>query len=206
MSDKSTIIKPRPIRRDREAQKRETERRILDAAVRVFGRDGIAAATTEAIAIEAGVSHGSIFARFGTQEDLLATTIEDFGRAAATRMHEALSSSSSLRAVLEAHLASIGAEEDFYARLVSECGSLPRAARDSLALMQSSVAFHLAPAVEAGQKAGRIKKASLPLLFNTWLGLVHYYLANRELFSPGSSLVDERGKELVDHYMSLIAK
>jgi AcrR family transcriptional regulator len=190
----------------RAEQKRETRRRILDAALRVFARDGILAATTAAVAAEAGVSHGSVFAHFGSQEGLVAATILDFGDAVADRIHKALGSGAKTREVLGAHLAAIREREDFYARLVAEAPLLPPAARTSLVLIQSAISFHLAPAVEADQAAGRIKRSSLPLLFNTWLGLIHHYLANRELFAPGASLIEARGPELLAHFMSLIAK
>jgi AcrR family transcriptional regulator len=211
MTTKSTkssggILETPPARRDRSEQKLETRRRILDAAARVFGREGIAKATSSAIAEEAGVAHGSVFARFGSQEALLVAAIEDYGESTAKRIHEMIDAGAGTREVLDAHLAAIGEREDFYARLVAESGTLPSAARDSLVLMQSAIAFHLAPALEADRKAGRIKDMSLPLAFNTWLGLLHYYLANRELFAPGASVIELRGAQLAEHFMNLISK
>jgi hypothetical protein len=46
----------------------------------------------------------------------------------------------------------------------------------------------------------------LHLLFNTWIGLIHHYLMNRELFAPGASVVERHGRELLDHFMYLISK
>jgi AcrR family transcriptional regulator len=189
----------------REAQKLATRRRILDAAILVFGRDGILKATTAAIAKEAGVAHGSIFVHFGSQEALVAAAIDDFGEATARRLHETMRRGAGTREILAAHLAGIREREGFYARLAAESSLLPPEAKNGLVLMQSAIAFHLAPAVEADRKAKRIKAMGLGLLFNTWLGLLHYYLANRELFSPGESVIDARGQELLDHFMSLIS-
>jgi AcrR family transcriptional regulator len=147
-----------------------------------------------------------VFAHFGTQEALVSAVIEDFGEALSLRLHELTAAGSGTRAVLGAHLAAIGEVEEFYARLVVEAPLLPDAARNSLVCIQSDIAFHLSPAIEADARAGRIKAMSLPLLFNTWIGLVHYYLGSRELFAPGSSLIEARGKELLDHFMSLISQ
>lgn len=152
------------------------------------------------------MAHGSVFARFGSLEALLVAVIEDFGESTARRIHELLDAGAGTREVLGSHLAAIGEREDFYARLVAEGGSLPREARDCLVLMQSAIAFHLAPALEADRRAGRIKELSLSLAFNTWLGLLHYYLANRELFAPGASVIEGRGAELLEHFMNLISK
>jgi AcrR family transcriptional regulator len=174
--------------------------------MRVYSRRGIHASSTEEISREAGLSHGSLFAHFGSQEELVSTVIEDFGEAVAKRLHDLSASGAGTRAVLASHLQAIAEREDFYARLVAEAPLLPRRARDSLVMIQSSIAFHLSPAVEADARAGRIKAMPLHLLFNTWVGLVHHYLANRELFAPGASVIGRRGGELLDHFMSLISK
>lgn len=203
MSNQSTEIPAR--RRDRGAQKLDTRRRILDAAVRVFSRGGILASSTAEVAREAAVSHGSLFAHFGTQEGLVAAVIEDAGTAIAGRLHELSRSGATVREVLTAHLAALGEREDFYSRLVSEAPGLSTRARDSLVMIQSAIAFHLSPAVEAGILALSIRPMPLHLLFNTWIGLVHHYLANRELFAPGASVIERRGPELLDHFMSMIS-
>jgi AcrR family transcriptional regulator len=204
-SIKSTA-KGGPAPRNRQERKTETRQRILDAAIRVFSRDGILAATTAAVAKEAGVAHGSVFVHFGSQEGLIVAAIQDFGRSVALRLHELVREGAGARAVLEAHMRGIREREDFYARLVVEAPLLPDEARTSLVLIQSAISFHLSPAIEADRSAGKIKAMALPLLFNTWLGLVHYYLANRELFAPGGSVIDARGTELLEHFMSLISK
>jgi AcrR family transcriptional regulator len=193
----------------RDEQKTRTRRAILDSARRLFARDGILATTSAGIAREAGISQGSVFAHFGTQEGLVAAVIEEFGDSVARRLHELAeapgASSFGTRELLAAQLEAIGEEEDFYVRLVVEAPLLPPIARNSLLLIQSSIAFHLAPAIEADQAAGRVKAMPLDLLFNTWLGLLHRYLADRELFAPGGSLVKRLGARILDHFMSLIA-
>jgi AcrR family transcriptional regulator len=192
--------------RDRNAQKSETRARLIEAGLRVCARDGIAAASSAEIAREAGFAHGTVFARFGTKEELAAAVIEEFGDSIARRLHELCESGADTREVLSAHLEGIREREDFYARLVVEAPLLPKAARDSMVLIQSSIAFHLSPALEADAAAGRVKDLPLHLVFNTWIGLVHHYLANRDLFAPGASVIERRGPELLDHFMALISK
>src|SRR5207245_2072639 len=43
-----------------------------------------------------------------------------------------------------------------------------------------------------------------PLLFNTWIGLVHHYLVNRDLFATGDSVISEHGDALVQHLITLV--
>jgi AcrR family transcriptional regulator len=208
MSMESTVIVPakHPPRRNREAQKRETRRRILDAAIHVFAREGILASTTAAVAKEAGVAQGSVFVHFGSQEGLVVAVIQDFGEAVSFRLHELAEAGAGTRQILEAHMKGIREREDFYSRLVVEAPLLPVEARQNLVLIQSAISFHLSSAVEADTETGKISAMPLALLFNTWVGLVHYYLANKELFAPGASVIDRRGSELLDHFMSLITK
>lgn len=55
------------------AEKRD---RILRAAAKVLGRDGVAGARMGDIASEAGISHGSLFTYFPTKDDLVRAIVE----------------------------------------------------------------------------------------------------------------------------------
>lgn len=55
----------------REQQREETRRRLYEAALAVFRRDGVAACRTEDIARAAGVSRGSFYFHFPTKEHVL---------------------------------------------------------------------------------------------------------------------------------------
>src|ERR1700734_3143922 len=50
---------------------KETEQRILDAAMRVFGRDGVSGATTREIARVARVNEVTLFRHFRNKNELL---------------------------------------------------------------------------------------------------------------------------------------
>ena len=50
--------------------------RLLEAALRVYARDGLASATTRAIAREAGVNEVTLFRCFGSKDQLLAAVVE----------------------------------------------------------------------------------------------------------------------------------
>lgn len=58
----------------------DTRQRLLDAAARVFARDGINGATTRAIAEEAGVNEVTLFRHFGSKDGLLDAVVgQNFG-------------------------------------------------------------------------------------------------------------------------------
>lgn len=58
----------------------DTHQRIVEAAARVFARNGLAGATTRAIADEAGVNEVTLFRHFQTKDRLLAAVVgQQFG-------------------------------------------------------------------------------------------------------------------------------
>ncbi|MFI4902715.1 MAG: TetR/AcrR family transcriptional regulator [Burkholderiales bacterium] len=62
---------PPPRKLPRQARSQQTVEAILDAAARVFGRDGYAGATTNRIADVAGVSIGSVYQYFPNKDALV---------------------------------------------------------------------------------------------------------------------------------------
>ena len=63
--------------RDRQAGSEEKRRLILDAAVRVFARDGYHTSRVGDIAEEAGVAHGLLYHYFSSKEEVLATVFRE---------------------------------------------------------------------------------------------------------------------------------
>ena len=157
------------------------------------------------VAAAAGVSHGSLFAHFRTRDGLVAAVISDFGYTVVTRLHALVEQRARVKAILRAHMKSIGEHEAFYTRLVLEGPHLPVESRNVLIGIQSAVSIHLSEAVDREIREKTIRSMELALLFNTWIGLLHHYLANRDLFSPGKSVIAEKGDYLLNHYMALLA-
>jgi hypothetical protein len=83
---------------------------------------------------------------------------------------------------------------------------LPPEARRVFVGIQSAISYYLERALLEEEKAGRIKKVPLHLAFNSWAGILHYYLANHDLFEPKGSVLKKHGKALLDHYLNLLKK
>jgi len=190
----------------RQDQKKRSRHAIVTAALAVFARDGLAASKTSVIAAAAGVSHGLVFAHFPTRDALLAAVIEEFGGRVAARLHQLAEEGGGLRDVLQAHVEGLAEFEPFYTRLVTQGTVLPREAQTAMVVIQSAISFHLSRAAERGMTEGTIRSMPLHLLFNTWIGLLHYYIANGEMFAPGESVLKRRGPELVDHFLRLVSQ
>jgi AcrR family transcriptional regulator len=65
-----------PARPAKAARPRGTADRLIDAAGRIFARDGLEAATTRAIAREAGLNEVTLFRHFGTKAGVLAAVVQ----------------------------------------------------------------------------------------------------------------------------------
>jgi AcrR family transcriptional regulator len=72
------MTEPKPPRRLRRQEQRQlTRAHLLDAAERVFAREGFRGASIAAIAEEAGYSHGAIYSNFNGKEDLFLVLVEE---------------------------------------------------------------------------------------------------------------------------------
>ena len=66
----------------------DTKANILSAALRVFARYGVSAATLDDIAAEAGISRGALCWHYRTKDDLLKTVVNECGMH--VKLHQAL--------------------------------------------------------------------------------------------------------------------
>src|SRR6266516_5279863 len=83
------MAEPKPPRRRRQEQRQLTRAQLLDAAERVFAREGLRGASVEAIAAEAGYSHGAIYSNFDGKEDLFLVLVEERIDARMARVYQA---------------------------------------------------------------------------------------------------------------------
>ena len=189
----------------RSLQKAQTRKRIIAAAKKIYSEYGFLAPTAD-IASEARVSHGSIFVHFPTVEDLLTSLLELFSRDIGAELHSLSDSASDISKLLEKHINVLIKHEHFYKRLIRESAYLPEEAKNTFIAIQSTVSIHFLEALEPEMAAGKIKNIPFHLLFNTWIGLVHYYLLNSELFAPGTSVLKRHKNTLIKCYLALIKK
>lgn len=190
----------------RQIRKEQTRKFLLKTACECFSLHGILNTRMSDIAEAAGVSHGTVFLHFQTQEELVAEVVTTCCGEIALRTHELSESCSSMREILAAHLAGIREYEPFYTRLVIENRLLPEPARDAWANVQSAVSFHFSRVAERELRAGTIRDIPPALLFNLWIGLIHYYLANGDRFAPEGNVVERYGSVWMENYLKMIRK
>lgn len=187
----------------RQIQKENTRQNILDTAYRVYTEHGFGIATAE-IAREAGVSHGTVFSHFQSLNELLDCLIENFGTSLALEIHNLADNSGSVEELLQIHLDILNRHEGFYTRLITERSLLPNEVQYTFAGTQTTIAHHFGRVFESEISNGLIKDIPTHMLFTTWLGMVHYYLWNKDLFAPEGSVISRYSKELKDTFLTLI--
>jgi len=185
----------------RKEQKEKTRELLLRSALEEFSLNGIAATTTVDVAKRAGVAHGTVFLHFPTRDDLLVEVITEYGLLIGREFKLLTNRGGGVRDILASHLSIIQRYEDFYARLVVEGPLLPRDARNTIFLIQSGVSWHLNEALQREIEGGKVRPAPIHLLVNSWIGTINYYLANRDKFAPGRSVIAEHGGELLEFFM-----
>lgn len=185
-------------------QKEQTKALLLKTAYDVFSEKGITNTRISDIAQAAGVSHGTIFVHFRSQEALIEDVVALYGQKLALHTHGLAQSCGRLSELLRAHLDGIMEFEPFYTRLVVENRLLPPGARDSLLAVQSAISFHFSQVVQREFTPARSDVPPSYLLFNMWTGLVHHYLANGDLFAPEGGVIRRYGETLIQNFIKLL--
>lgn len=188
----------------RKEQKEKTRAGLVGQAETLFALNGISSTTTADIAKALKVSHGTLFVHFPTRDDLIKAVVDEFGEKLSAALGARCSSDLKLRDLLKAHVSVLAEYEDFYMRLVSESQTLPPHIRSIFYSMNASLSYRFYRAAKVDMDKGVIKKMTQIHFFNTWMGLIHYYILNRDLFSEKTPILIEVGEDLLRHFFHLI--
>ncbi len=191
---------------NRKEQKEQTRQKLIATSLRVFATQNISATNTAELAKYAKVSHGTIFLHFPTRDDLLFAVIDEFGNQLAASFDEAARTSKGVIGILKAHLKTLKEFEGVYTHLVIELPHLPRKVRSRFFIVQAAISHRIYTEIEQEIKLGKIKNIEQHKLFNTWVALLHYYMANKELFCGKQSIISSVGNELLKHFLTLIKR
>lgn len=185
-----------PSRRDeRKARSREA---ILSTARELIAAGGLAATSTQKVALAAGLSHGALFVHFPRREDLLAALVAAF----AADFEAGLGPpAASLDAELALQLERLAAQETLYTRLLAEETSLPAPARESLRALERALSARVAAAFAADRARLGLRALSPRLVAAAWLAMLQRALLRGE---TGAAL-PEWGGEIRRFLLELVA-
>ena len=175
---------------------------ILEAAVKVFARQGFYQSTVAQIAKEAGVADGTIYLYFKNKDDILVNffqykTKQVFERFRA-EVNQAESSLDKLRNLIRRHLAEFQRDRDMAILYQVGTHQIDRLAEDQIREMSKMYQDLISEIVEAGQQEGSIRKdlyvglvkrfilGGVDEVINTWLHSEREY----DLVSMADPLVE----------------
>ena len=189
MNEYSFIIffrKDRKVRANtNRAEKNNKYHQILEAAVRVFARQGFYQSTIAQIAKEAGVADGTIYLYFKNKDDILVQffsyrtkqVFESFRE----EVDRAQTSADKLRNLVRRHLAEFQRDRDGAVVYQVETHQSSRLAEDQIREMSQMYRDLISEIVEQGQQEGNIRKdlyvglvkrfiiGAVDEVINTWL-------------------------------------
>lgn len=188
----------------RKEQKEKTRGALVAQAESLFSLYGISNTTTADIAKALKVSHGTLFVHFPTRDDLVKSVVDEFGERLSAALGQRFAGDLKLKELLKAHLQVLAEFEDFYLRLISESQNLSPHIRSIVYAMNASLSYRFYRAAKIEMDKGLIKKLTQIYLFNSWMGLVHYYIMNRDLFSQKTPILTEVDDDLIRHFFHLL--
>ena len=183
-------------------EKNDKYHRILEAAVKVFARQGFHQSTVSKIAKEAGVADGTIYLYFKNKDDILVQffsyktkQVFDGFRAEVSRGQNSLDK---LRNLIRRHLEEFQRDRDMAVVYQVETHQNSRLAEDQIREMSKMYTDLVAEIVEDGQMEGSVRKdlyvglvkrfilGGVDEVINTWL----HAGGNYDLASMADPLVD----------------
>jgi TetR/AcrR family transcriptional regulator, fatty acid metabolism regulator protein len=151
---------------DRSIGSEEKRRLILDAAVRVWARDGFHTSPVGAIAAEAGVAHGLMYHYFSSKDELLETIFRETWSALLRALQEVEESgqpaTEQLRLVCAIVLRTWKRDPDLVRVLVREVTRSPHLGQEVDEIAQAFAAIERI--VAAGQERGELRADVEPRL------------------------------------------
>ena len=188
-----------------------TRRRILEAAEKVFSRDGFQGATTREIAREAEVNEVTLFRHFRTRDDLLRETILYRTIAPEELLNSKAAWKSDLPRQLEEYVRKYYAllleREALVRAVVGEGRLLPPAVRQAVLEKMVPMRAALIERLQAAQKVGCIRQdLDLGCAVDILRDTVHTGMLRHTVYGTGSYSVDTYLQTLVGVFIQGIRK
>jgi AcrR family transcriptional regulator len=161
---RAAVPPPSPVPADEPGKAEATRQSILEAAARIFRRDGYSAARLTDIAGEIGMKAGSLYYHFGSREALVEAVMEVGTR----RTHQAVLDTlealpqgvdalARLEAAIERHLIMVLAQEDIASATIKLIWQAPAPVREKVLAEQRAYGALWRTLLENARAAGAIR-------------------------------------------------
>ncbi len=173
-----------------------SQKRVLDAAARIFRDYGYAGATMRVIAEEAGLKAGSLYYHYKSKDELISAVLDLGMNAAIEAMQTALAALPAeatgrqrLEVAFRTHVATIIANGDYSLATSRVYGQVPEAIRIQHQKLRDPYGLMWREILTTAQKRGEFRAdANLTLARLLILGALNW---TAEWFKPGSRSIDD---------------
>jgi AcrR family transcriptional regulator len=158
------------------ARKEARRRKLLGAAIRLFGREGFHSATVPMIVRAASSSIGSFYFYFRNKEDVFAAALEDLGERIASALNAALRAAApdvfvQMRTAVEALVAFLAANPEEARILIVESSGLSKRLED---VRRRVIASHTRSVEQAlAALPDRLPQLDPAVAASCWVGAVY---------------------------------
>ena len=164
-----------------DAARKSRREQLLDQAARELNSKGISMTSLTAVADKLGFSRASLYYYVEDREDLMFQVYLRSSEIMARRLGEAAQSADSVLQVVGNFLSlTLDPTEPELAAL-SEIGLLDQAARETVLGVFEAVVARLASLLEAGARAGDIRRCDFPIVARTIISIIHSIPLNSPL-------------------------
>lgn len=180
-----------------------SQKRVLDAAAKIFRDYGYAGTTMRAIADEADLKAGSIYYHYKSKDELISAVLDlgirlliDDVRGALAALPEGASGRDRVQAAMHAHLSSILTNGDYTLSSRRVIGQVPESVRKQNMRLRDSYAAIWQEILKGAQTGGEFRSsANMSLVRLFVLGALNWTV---EWFKPGGRSIEEVAREFAD--------
>lgn len=173
-----------------------SQRRILDAAAKVFRDYGYAGTTMRVVGVEAGLKAGSIYYHYKSKDDLISDVLDLAILAVVGSVRSALDAlppeatgRDKIKTAVRAHLSAIIDNGDYTLATRRVFGQVPEAVREKNLRLRNSYAAIWSDILSEAQKRGEFRaNANLTFARLFILGALNWTV---EWFKPGGRTIDD---------------
>ncbi|MBD3362280.1 TetR family transcriptional regulator [Candidatus Dojkabacteria bacterium] len=181
--------------------KEKTISKIIKVSIKLFEKKGFNNTSTEEIADEAGVAHGTIFYYFPKRADLVIAAIYEAMKKLAYQIILKSKNKSSLEELCELFIDEVMKNSKFYSKLVKELPIMPLKTQR---LIYASLSGFSTYFVEEIKRIRKDKKRIPAHLFSFfWFGMINYIFSYEELLNSEKILYEHKN-ELIQIFVNSV--
>jgi len=188
----------------RQLQKQKTREHILKIAKQEFVEKGFLNTTTNQIALQAGIAHGTLFLHFKNKDKLIVEILDQELDQISSSIQELVVQSADLEQMLIQYLNLLEEDEKLFSVLARELPFYPEELRRKILFRDSIIRSHFRSVIEAGIGAGKYRKLDPSTVVTFLFGTINYYLSLRSIFVENGSVIAKFKTKIVNTFKALL--